>query len=206
MTARGYVAMACVISAACVGGRPIHYYTINGPAGNRDAGPAADSKPDGPVLLVGRITTPEALEDGRIRYRAGSNEVGAYEYHRWSERPAVMVQDLLLQTLRAGGHFRQVQESSTAAGGDYLLRGRLYEFAEIDDPGIQTRVSLRLELLDRKTGLLVWDRHFNRDEPVNGRTIKEVVLSLEHNLQQVVSEAASGVESFISNRTQGAHR
>ena len=28
------------------------------------------------VLVVGRIATPEALQDGRIRYRSGSNEVG----------------------------------------------------------------------------------------------------------------------------------
>jgi phospholipid/cholesterol/gamma-HCH transport system ATP-binding protein len=38
---------------------------------------------------------------GRIRYRARSNEVGAYEYHRWMERPSAMIQDLLVQALRA---------------------------------------------------------------------------------------------------------
>ncbi len=43
---------------------------------------SANIKPDapaetGPVLLVGRIATPQALQDGRIRYHAGSNEVGA---------------------------------------------------------------------------------------------------------------------------------
>ena len=192
----GLIALLCIFSAACVGGRPINYYAINPPA----ASPAAP-RPDGPALLIGRIATPEALQDGRIRYRSGSNEVGAYEYHRWTERPAAIVQDLLLRTLRASGKYRQVQEASTAAPGDYLLLGKLYELEEIDNPGIRTRVSLRLELLDRKTGVVVWNRHYDRDEPVEGKTIHEVVLSLEHNLQQVITDAASGIDAFLSNRS-----
>jgi ABC-type uncharacterized transport system auxiliary subunit len=190
----GMAGALCVITSACVGGHPIHYYTINRPA----AAPSA--RPDGAVLLIGRITTPEALQDGRIRYRAGSNEVGAYEYHRWTERPAAMVQDLLLQALRASGKFRQVLEASTGAFGDYLVRGRLHEFAEIDDPGIQTRVSLRLEIVDRKSGTLVWEHDYNRDEPVDGKAMKQVVLSMEHNLQQVIGEAASAIEASAGHQ------
>ena len=192
----GLIALLCVVSAACVGGRPIKYYAINPPAAS-----VATPRPDGPALLIGRIATPEALQDGRIRYRSGSNEVGAYEYHRWTERPAAIVQDLLLRTLRASGKYRQVQEASTAAQGDYLVLGKLYELEEIDNPGIRTRVSLRLELLDRKTGVVVWNRYYDRDEPVEGKTIHEVVLSLERNLQQVITNAASGIDAFLSNRS-----
>ena len=195
----GWTALLCIMSVGCVGGRPIHYYAINPPAAA-----SAASRPDGPALLIGRIATPEALQDGRIRYRSDSNEVGAYEYHRWTERPASMVQDLLLRTLRASGKYRQVQEASTAAAGDYLVRGKLYELEEIDNPGIRTRVSLRLELLDRKTGMVVWNHHYDRDESVEGKTIHDVVLSLERNLQQVITEAASGIDAFLSNPAEAA--
>lgn len=188
------IALLCAMSAACVGGRPIHYYTINPPVAA-----AANPRPDGPALLIGRIATPDALQDGRIHYRSGSNEVGAYEYHRWMERPAAMVQDLLLRTLQASGKYRTVQEASTAASGDYLVRGKLYDFEETDNPGMRTRVSLRLELLDRKTGMVVWNRLYDRDEPVEGKTIQEVVRSLERSLQQVIANAASGIDAFLSN-------
>lgn len=201
MIPRTAVAMVCLVSGGCVGGRPIHYYTISPPPAS-----AAEAKADGPMLLVGRISVPEALQDSRIRYRAGGNEIGAYEYHRWTERPGFMVQGLLVETLRASGKYRQVQEASSAATGDYLVRGRLYEFAEIDDPGMQSRVSLRLELLDRQAGIVVWEHHYKRDEPVDGKTMREVVLSLEHNLQLVVSDAAGGIEAFLSNQYQGANR
>jgi ABC-type uncharacterized transport system auxiliary subunit len=177
-----------------VGGRPIHYYTINHPAAAIRA-----PKPDGPLLVIGRIRTPAALQDERIRYRNGSNEVGAYEYHRWTERPALMVQDQLLQALRASGSFGQVVESSSSASGDYLIRGRLREFAEIDDPGIRTRVSLTLEMVSHKTGAVAWDHDYNRDETVDGRTMKEVVRSMEHNLQQVVGEAVVAIQAVAAH-------
>ena len=187
------VPVVCLAAAACAPGKPIHYYALNRPV-------VADTvaKSDGPVLLVGRIETPETLEDGRIRYRAGSNEVGSYEYHRWNERPAAMVQQLLVETLRASGKYRHVQLVAPSVPGDFLIRGRLRDFSEVDDPGIRTRVSLQLELIDRKTGLVVWDRNFNRDEGVGGKAMKDVVASLDRNLQQVIAEAASGIGSFLS--------
>ncbi|MGA7240949.1 MAG: hypothetical protein WBY44_35025, partial [Bryobacteraceae bacterium] len=64
-----------ILLSACAAEHPIHYYAINRPPLTE-----APAKPDGLVLLVGRIATPEALEDARIRYRSGSNEAGAYEY------------------------------------------------------------------------------------------------------------------------------
>ena len=190
----GWVLAASLLSAACIGQPPTHYYTIGHPVA-----PAVAARTDGAVLLVGRVDAPEALEDGRIQYRVGANEVGAYEFQRWTERPALMVRNLLIETLRASGKYRQVQEASSAAAGDYLVRGRLYEFSEIDDPGIQTRVSLLLELVDRKTALVIWSRRLNRDEPVAAKTMPEVVKSLDHNLQQVVAEAVTGIDSALSN-------
>jgi hypothetical protein len=49
--------------------------------------------------------------------------------------------------------------------------------------------------------VVVWNRHYDRDEPVEGKTIHEVVLSLERNLQQVITDAASGIDAFLSNRS-----
>jgi hypothetical protein len=98
------------------------------------------SKQSGRPHHPGRtIATPESLQDARIRYRAGANEMGSYEYHRWEERPGAMVRDSLVRALRASGKYRRVLESSSSAIGDYLLRGKLYEFAEVDNPAIQTR-------------------------------------------------------------------
>jgi cholesterol transport system auxiliary component len=173
----------------------VHYYTLS-PA----SVPANQANPDGPTILVGLIATPESLQDDRIRFRAGANETGSYEYHRWEERPGAMVRDALVRALRASGKYRRVMESSSAALGDYLVRGKVYEFAEVDNPAIQTRISLHLELIDRKTNRSVWDRAFERQEPAGGKTIKEVVESMDRNLQQAAAAAAAEIDRFLSGR------
>jgi cholesterol transport system auxiliary component len=182
-----------LVGASCVATRPVHYYTIV-PA----SPPANQVKPDGLILLVGDISTPEALQDGRIRYRTGSNEAGAYEYHRWTERPGSMVRNSLLHALRGSGKYQRVLESSSSADGDYLLRGKLYEFGEVDNTSIQTKLSLQVELVDRKTNRNVWDRVVEREEPVSSKSVPDVVQSLDRNLQHLVSETAAEIDKFLA--------
>lgn len=152
----------------------------------------------GPVVIVGRIATPQALQDGRIRYRAGANEVGAYEYHRWTDPPGIMVRDSLIHVLRASGKFKSVQEAGSTAEGDYAVRGKLLDFSELDGNGIVTRVSLDLELREVRTGRLVWSRLITHDDPVAARKIADVVESLDRNLQVVLGDAASAMESYMA--------
>ena len=187
------LAMAGLAGASCVATRPVHYYTIE-PA----SPPANQSKPDGLILLVGNIATPEALQDGRIRYRTGPNAAGAYEYHRWTERPGSMVRNSLIRALRASGKYQRVLESSSTAAGDYLVRARLYEFGEVDQASIQTKISLQVELVDKKTNHNVWDRLVEGEEPVSGKSVAEVVQSLDRNLRHVVSETAAEIDKFLA--------
>src|SRR5580658_6539734 len=127
-----------LLDVGCLDSRPVHYYTIQTPAA-----PVAPPAPGGPAITVGNIAMPE-LQDGRIRYRIGSNEVGAYQFHRWTERPGTMISESLVRTLRASGKYRSVSESGSSAAGDYLLRGKLYEFDEVDRETIQTSISLQV--------------------------------------------------------------
>jgi ABC-type uncharacterized transport system auxiliary subunit len=186
-----------MVGAGCVATRPVHYYTIE-PTIEPALPPANQGKPDGLILLVGNIATPEILQDGRIRYRTGSNEAGAYEYHRWTERPGSMVRNSLVRALRASGKYRRVLESSSSADGDYLVRGKLYEFGEVDNASIQTRISMQVELVDRKTNRNVWDLLVQRVEPVGSQSVPEVVQSLDRNLQHVVTEAAAEIDKFLA--------
>jgi cholesterol transport system auxiliary component len=189
------VIAACLADVGCVSTRPVHYYTLGAPSP-----PANQSRPDGLTLLVGSIATPEALQDSRIRYRAGSNEAGAYEYHRWTERPGSMVRNALMRALRDSGKYQRVLESASSIHGDYLLRGKLDEFDEVDSTAIQTKISLRVELVERKTNENVWDHTAECEEPVSGRSVVDVVQSLDRNLQQVVSEIAGELDKFLAAR------
>jgi len=78
------------------------------------------------------------------------------------------------------------------------VRGRLYEFGEVDNASIQTKVSLQVELVDRKTNRNVWDRVVEREEPVSSKNVTDVVQSLDRNLQHVVSETAAEIDKFLA--------
>jgi ABC-type uncharacterized transport system auxiliary subunit len=187
--------IAILLLTSCVPTRPVHYYTL-APA----SVPTYQTKADGLTILVGAIITPESLQDARIRYRTGTNETGSYEYHRWTERPGAMVRDSLVRALRASGKYQRVLESSSSAIGDYMVRGKLYEFAEVDNPAIQTKISLHLELIDKKTGHSVWDHAFEHEEPASGKSIGDVVQSMDRNLRQVAADAAAEIDGFLAGR------
>jgi ABC-type uncharacterized transport system auxiliary subunit len=191
------IGMAGLAAVNCGSTRPVHYYTL------QPAPLVAKAAPAGaPVILVGAITMPEALQDGRIQYRVGSNEVAAYEYHHWVERPGVMVRESLMRALAASGRYERVMEAGSGATGDYLVRGKLNEFGEVDDPAVKTKISLRVEVVDRKTNRPVWERAVEREEPASGKTMNAVVQAMERNLQEVAREAASGIDEFLASRRQ----
>jgi ABC-type uncharacterized transport system auxiliary subunit len=186
------IALLGLLNAGCLDSRPVHYYTIQVPPA-----PVTPGAPAGPALTVGNISVPPELQDGRIRYRVGSNEVGAYQFHRWIERPGTMISESLVQSLRASGKYRSVMESSSSAAGDYQLRGKLYEFDEVDRETIQTCISLRVDLVNVKTRQVVWGDLVKHEDPVPSKNVQEVVASLDRNLQAVVKETAEGLGRFL---------
>jgi ABC-type uncharacterized transport system auxiliary subunit len=186
------MAVLALLDAGCVDSRPIHYYTLETPAA-----PVAPAAASGPALTIGNISMPPELLDGRIRYRVGSNEVGAYQFHRWIERPGMMISESLVHALRASGKYRSVTESSSSAASDYQLRGKLYEFDEIDRETIQTCISLRVDLVNVKTRQVVWAHLVEHKEPVRSKNVPDVVASLDRNMQAVVKETAEGIDRFL---------
>lgn len=189
------LAMTWLVSIGCAVTRPVHYYTLASAEPHMSPG-----RPDGPTILVANIAASESLRDARIHYRVGANEEGAYESHVWTQPPGAMVRDGLIGALRSSGKYQRVLESSSTAIGDYLVRGRLYEFDEVDDHAIQTRISLQLDMIDKKTNRTIWDHLFERNEPAPGKSIKDVVASMDRNLSQVVNQAAAEIDTFLAGR------
>jgi ABC-type uncharacterized transport system auxiliary subunit len=189
------VVLAMAALSSCLGGRPIRYFTISFPP---TPGPAGSVYPV--TLLVGHISAPEILEEQPIVYRSGRNELGAYQYHQWAEPPAQMVKTLLIRRLQASGRFQSVAQLGGSTQGDYVLRGRLYDFGEVDSGGaITARVTMEFQLIDRSTHKSVWDHFYSRGEPVQGKEIPDVVAALDHNLQQELNEVEAGLGAYFAS-------
>ena len=184
------------ICAGCGASRPVKYYVLDvAPA------PASTASARFPVtLLVSRIAASHLYRDDRLVYGRGPVELGTYEYERWSETPADMVQDLLISSLRSSGQYTSVSPISSNVRGDYIIRGHLYALDEVDDkPGIAARFSLQLDLFDPKTGRPVWTDSYSNDESVNGKTVEDVVTTLDHNVRAGMQQLTANLGQYFAS-------
>jgi ABC-type uncharacterized transport system auxiliary subunit len=183
----------------CGAARPSKFYQLT-PPNDKTAG--ADPAPFPVTLLLGPITTSHLYRDDHIVYTSNGETMGTYEYQRWSEPPSEMISDVLLRELQESERYQHVYSLRSDSRGDYVLRGRLYDFQEIDGNGLAARVAFEFELRDSKTGATVWSRSYSHDEPVDGKNVPAVVAALNRNVRSGLSEVMGSLEQYFSGHTQ----
>ena len=179
--------------SGCGATRPIKYYTVQVPVA-----PTPSTDTYSVSLLVATIGGPEMFKDTPIAYRIGTNEVGTYQYSRWAEPPVEMLKGKLIGMLRASGNYQSVAGLGSTSEGQFVVRGRLDEFEEVDSGSIGGLVSMEFELYDRKSGRVVWSHSYSRNEPVEGKKISAVVTALDFNLDRGLKEVAAGLGQYFS--------
>jgi ABC-type uncharacterized transport system auxiliary subunit len=182
----------------CGATRPSKFYQLTLP---NDKAPGADPAPFRVTLLLGPITTSHLYRDDHIVYTSNGEAMGTYEYQRWAEPPSEMISDVLLRELQESERYQHVYSLRSDSRGDYVLRGRLYDFREISGNGLAARVAFEFELRDSKTGTTVWSRSYSHDEPANGKDVTAVVAALNRNVQSGLSEVMGGLEQYFSTRS-----
>jgi ABC-type uncharacterized transport system auxiliary subunit len=105
--------------------------------------------------------------------------------------------------LKASGNYHSVTSLGSAAGGQFLVRGRLHDFEEVDGAGITGLVSMEFELLDRKSGEIVWSHFYSQSEPVQSKEISAIVTALDANLDRGLKETAAGLNQYFSANPAG---
>jgi cholesterol transport system auxiliary component len=194
------VILAAILATAALGGcgaeRPSKYYELTIP-GDMTGAPPADPAPV--TLLLGTWLTSHLYRDDRIVYSSAGEEMGTYEYQRWAEPPAEMIEEVLLRQLRASGRYRAVYSQRSNANGDFLLRGRLYDLKEVSGKSMLARVAFEVELRELKTGATVWTHYYTHDEPVSGKDVANVVAALDKNVQQGVKEVVAGLDQYFAS-------
>ncbi|HMC28642.1 MAG TPA: ABC-type transport auxiliary lipoprotein family protein [Verrucomicrobiae bacterium] len=185
------------IAGGCVSARAPRYYYLTAPP----VSPQAGTQQFPVTILVGRLSAPRILRDDRVVYGMTDVELGVDEYHRWSEPPTEMIEQLLVERLRRSGQYKSVQKISSTARGDYLLRGHLSSLNEIDEPGgIKARFNVQLELFDQKAGAVVWTESYSHDEPVEKKSVSTVVEALQKNVNAGIEQvSASLAQYFVSH-------
>jgi ABC-type uncharacterized transport system auxiliary subunit len=201
---RSAAIFCALLCAGCGASRPVKYYVLD--PGSGSAPSATTAAPRFPItLLVTRISSAHLYRDDRLVYGSGPVQLGTYEYQRWAEPPIEMVQDTLIASLRSTGDYRSVSAIGSNIRGEYLVRGHLYALDEVDKPEIAARFSIQLELFDPRSGTTVWTSTYTHDEPVNGKTIPDVVEALDRNVQAGLQQLTSNLgQYFLSHAPQSS--
>jgi ABC-type uncharacterized transport system auxiliary subunit len=190
--------MLCLGINGCGAARPSKFYQLTLP---NDNSRGADPAPFPVTLLLGPITTSHLYRDDHIVYTSNGEAIGTYEYRRWAEPPSEMISDVLLRELQESERFQHVYSLRSDSRGDYILRGRLYDFREIAGNGVAARVSFEFELRDSKTGATVWSQYYSHDEPVDRKDVKAVVAAMDRNVQSGLRQVIGGLEQYCSSHT-----
>ena len=190
---RVLIAAAMVGLSGCGSPRPIMYYGVQIPAAPV---PTAYTYPID--MVVGNISGPDLLEATPIVYKTSRNQMGTYLYHRWTEPPVRMIQAKLIRLLRTSGEYQSVSSPGSGSAGDLVVRGRLYEFAEVDSEGINGLVSMEFELYNRKTAKILWSHFYSQTEPVEGKQVPAVVEALDRNLDRGLKEVTVGLGRYFA--------
>ena len=189
------ILLLMMILSGCGATRPMKYYVLDpGPV------PAASGAAQYPVtLLVGRITASHLYRDDRLVYGSGPVQLGVFDYERWAEPPADMIQDLLIGSLRSTGQYRAVSGLSSNVRGDYIVRGHLWGISEVDQPELMARFSLQIELFDPKTRTTVWSSKYEHDEPAQGKTVQAVVEAMNKNVHAGLKQLTTGLSEYFAS-------
>jgi ABC-type uncharacterized transport system auxiliary subunit len=184
--------------AGCGGSRPVKYYVLDA-----TPSPAVSTATQIPVtILVSRISASDLYREDRLVYGSGAVQLGTYEYQRWAEPPAGMLQDIVVKTLRASGNYRSVARISSNLRGDYIVRGQLYALDEVDSPSLSARFSFQMELYDPKASSMLWSSSYTHDEPVNGKSVADVVEAMDRNVKAGVSQLSSEMSQYLASHPQ----
>ena len=192
------LSLVALTLGGCGSTKPIKYYTIQSPTA-----PAVSAGTQSVSLLVASIGAPEILRRSPIAYRVGGNQIGTYQYSQWEEPPVGMIQSSLVRLLRQSGNYQSVASVSGASAGQFVVRGRLNDFEEVDGASITALVSMEFELYERKTGKIVWTHSYSQSEPVQGKEMTEIVKSMDVDLDRGLKEVVAGINQYFSTNGGG---
>ena len=200
MRRANYAVLVAVLAGAisgCGGTRPTKYYVLDVPPP-----PTTQSSTQLPVsLLVARPVASHLYRDDRIVYGAGPVELGTYEFERWAQSPADMMQDLLVSYLRASKEYRSVLRPGSNAKGDFIVRSYLKSLYEVDKPDFVARFDIHIDVYDPKAGRTVWTGNYSHDEPVGSKTVSAVVEALDKNVRAGMQQLTSEMGQYFVEHT-----
>jgi ABC-type uncharacterized transport system auxiliary subunit len=178
-------AVAVTLGACAGGGGPVPQSTFYRVQASAPASPVATPLPG--ILEVDRFHI-EGLTAGRAMVHSDSakpNELHEYHYHLWTEPPATMLRDELVNFLRKANAARQVVTPEVRVSPDYMARGRVLKLERVigNDPGALVELEMSARKI-RGDDLMVLKTYRVKVAP-SGKEVGDVVDAFGQALGEV---------------------
>jgi uncharacterized lipoprotein YmbA len=182
--------------AACAGKvRYPNYYVLNVPA---TVSEPVQLKPTLGSAAVREFYAPRFLRAGPIVYRQSPEQLGFYNYDRWASDPRSAVTAAFVQTLQARGVFQSVHVFDGRATSDYLVTGTLEHLEEVDQGrDVFISVGLSAQLLDLKTGNVLWRGKSSQSTRLDHRAMPGLVAGMSQAAEQAVTRLVSSMQDRV---------
>ncbi|MGE4396092.1 MAG: ABC-type transport auxiliary lipoprotein family protein [Sulfurimonas sp.] len=114
-------------------------------------------------LKISKAFASSSLSSHRMEYMESDHRVFAYSQSQWQETPSVMIESILLKSIREAGLFESVHPSKSRIKSDFILETNIERFMQFfseDMKESHVEVVLNLSLIDAKTNTLFKSRTF----------------------------------------------
>jgi len=189
------VCVASLLMAGCAAVRYPTYYALNvAPAPK----PAADDGRRSIVVAVRQFETADYIRQGRIVYRETPQEIGFYDYHRWAADPGATITTAVIDALRSARLFSAVVPYDGQEKQECVLSGRLARLDEVDyGGGVRVETRLVAELVNRRTGEMLWTGEASETSTIETRTVAAVVGAMSHAVQTSIDRLISSMDQQV---------
>src|SRR5262245_25325472 len=159
------------------------------------------------AVAVRRFETPAYLRQGRIVYREAPEAVDFYEYHRWAADPGPTVTNAMITSIRSACLFAFVKPYDGEDKPDYVMSGRLEKLDEVDYGGaVRVEAKLSAELVEAKSGTIVWTGDANATLKVESSNVNAVVAAMTRALQINIDRLVADMAEQIPPSTVATRR
>ena len=185
--------LAVGLAVSCGGLPKTNYYALRLPA----SVPVSDPKTDF-VLGVEHFRALDVLRDDRIIYYESPTRLNFYQYHRWSSDPATLLSELTARLLREKRIFADVCLLPSREPVDYVLKGRVFNFEEVDEEaGSKARVGFELTLVRSRDRKVVWSEERHAEQPIQAKGVEGVVDALNASTEALLREVLPGLAAQV---------
>jgi cholesterol transport system auxiliary component len=183
------LAVAILALTGCSGGLlapstpPPALYTLQAPKAIEASADHANWQ-----LLIALPDAAMDLDVVRIAVVPAPSRLDYYAGVAWADRPAEMLQDLIVESFDRSGRIDTVQRESGGVRGDFILATDLEDFqAEADSAAPVVHVRLAVRLIRTRDRAIVASRTFESKIPVGG-DFDAVIAGFNHATQALLPE------------------